>query len=432
MTSRDFQEAMTAADEFMGRYRNAFHQLAKMPGTRSETWQDAFARHLAGTSSGPIGLVVDHASGPWLFDPDGKRYLDLIAGIGVANIGHTHPEVVEAVARQNARHHHVMVYGEYVQEEQALYASELGAVLPDGLDSVFFVNSGTEAVEGALKLARKATGRSKFIAFEGGYHGDTMGALSVGGIEKYRAPFEPLLQPVTLLPFGNTTALETIDDSVAAVIVEPVQGEAGVRVPTPDFLPALQKRCRQTGTLLIADEVMTGFGRTGRMFAVEHWNVTPDIIVLAKALGGGYPLGASAPSQTLLKVLTENPPLSHVTTFGGHPVSCAAGRAALKVLIRDRLPERADHVGARFREQLLDAFRKTSAVRDVRGLGLLIGIEFENAETTRRFVETCRDRGLLLGWTLAQDHIVRLCPPLNTPEDALEQAAAAMGQALKN
>ena len=396
-----------------------------------ESWRSAFNRHLARTSPEPIGLVVDRATGPWVIAADGTRYLDLISGIGVANIGHTHPEVVEAVARQNARHHHVMVYGEYVQEEQALYAAELAAVLPQGLDTVFFVNSGTEANEGALKLARKATGRSGFVAFENGYHGDTLGALSVGGIQKYRAPFEPLLEPVTLLPFGDSSALETINDSVAAVIVEPVQGEAGVRIPSSDFLPLLEKRCRETGALLIADEVMTGFGRTGRLFAVERWNVTPDIIVLAKALGGGYPLGAFAASRNLFKVFTENPPLSHVTTFGGHPVSCAAGRVVLKVILRDHLAERADRAGSRFRERLVDAFKGNPAVRDVRGLGLLIGIELENGERTRRFVERCRERGLLLGWTLAQDHIVRLCPPLNTPEDVLDRAAETMGRAIE-
>ena len=425
MTSRDFEEAMACGEEFMRRYDSTLRALGNAPPADSASLH-AFDRHLAHTSPEPIGIVVDRASGPWIFATDGTRYLDLISGIGVANIGHTHPEVVDAVARQNARHHHVMVYGEYVQEEQALYAAELAAVLPPGLDSVFFVNSGTEAIEGALKLARKTTGRSGFVAFEGGYHGDTMGALSVGGIEKYRAPFEPLLQPVKFLPFGDVTALNAIDNSVAAVIVEPVQGEAGVRVPPTDFLPALENRCRHVGALLIADEVMSGFGRTGRLFAVERWQVTPDILVMAKALGGGYPLGAFAASRGLLRAFTENPPLSHLTTFGGHPVSCAAGRAALRVILRDRLAERADQVGAHFRERLVKDLRGITAVRDVRGLGLLIGIEFENAVTTRRFVETCRERGLLLGWTLAQDHIVRLCPPLNTPEEVLDEAAQTM------
>jgi acetylornithine/succinyldiaminopimelate/putrescine aminotransferase len=395
-----------------------------------ESWQAAFERHVAHTSPEPIGLVVDRALGPWVYAADGKRYLDLLSGIGVANIGHTHPDVVEAVAKQSARHHHVMVYGEYVQETQALYAAELAAVLPNGLDSVFFVNSGTEAIEGALKLARKATGRSGFVAFEGGYHGDTMGALSIGGIERYRAPFEPLLSPVIRLPFGSTADLNRIDDSVAAVIVEPVQSEAGVRVPPPDFLPALEQRCHKVGALLIADEVMTGFGRTGRLFAVERWDVVPDLTVLAKALGGGYPLGALAASRNLLRAFTEDPPLSHVTTFGGHPVSCAAGRASLRVIMRDRLAERADQAGARFRERLVEAFRDIRAVREVRGLGLLIGIEFEEAAITHRFVERCRERGLLLGWTLAQDQIVRLCPPLNIPEELLVEAAASMKDVL--
>ena len=397
-----------------------------------EAWRQAFDRNLAHTSTEPIGLMVDRASGPWVYGVDGKRYLDLLSGIGVANIGHTHPEVVAAVARQNVRHHHVMVYGEYVQEEQALYAAELVAVLPSGLDSVFFVNSGTEAIEGALKLARKATGRTGFVAFEGGYHGDTMGALSVGGIERYRAPFEPLLKPVHLLPFGDTSALQAIDRSTAAVIVEPVQAEAGVRIPPPEFLPALKSRCRQTGALLIADEVMTGFGRTGRLFGVEHWNVTPDILVMAKALGGGFPLGAFGASRSLLRTFTENPPLSHITTFGGHPVSCAAGRAALRVIQNERLPERADRIGAQFREQLTVALHGMTPVRQVHGLGLLIGIEFASAEVTRRFVEGCRELGILLGWTLVQDHIVRLSPPLNTPEDVLKEAVATMANVISS
>jgi acetylornithine/N-succinyldiaminopimelate aminotransferase len=403
-------------------------------GTSSnfETWKAAFLRHLAPTSSEPIGLIVDRAQGPFVFGADGSRYLDLISGIGVAHLGHTHPEVVEAVSRQNARHHHVMVYGEYVQEEQALYAAELASVMPSGIDTVFFVSSGAEAVESALKLARKATGRSTFVAFDGGYHGDTLGALSVGGIEKYRVPFEPLLGPIRRLPFGSTSDLDAIDGSVAAVVVEPVQGEAGVRVPPAEFLPALERRCREAGALLVADEVMTGFGRTGRLFAVERWGVRPDLLVLAKALGGGYPLGALAGSRGLLEVFANDPPLSHVTTFGGHPVSCAAGRAALRVLLRERLTERADRVGAQFREQLGEAFRGAAAVREIRGLGLLIGIELEDAGVTRRFVDGSREHGLLLGWTLAHDHIVRLCPPLNTPAELLEEAARTMGAVLRS
>jgi acetylornithine/N-succinyldiaminopimelate aminotransferase len=392
-----------------------------------EGWSRAFRAHLAPTSPEPIGLVVDRAEGPWVFTPDGRRYLDLLAGIGVANVGHTHPEAAAAAERQNRRHHHVMVYGEYVQEEQALYAAELARAAPGGLDTVYFVNSGAEAVEGALKTARKATGRAGFAAFTGAYHGDTMGALSVAGNALYRDPFQPLLGPVTVLPFGDETGLGAIDERTAAAIVEPVQGEGGVRIPPDGFLSTLARRCRDVGALLILDEVITGFGRTGRLFACERWGVAPDLLVLAKALGGGYPLGAFVGRRALMETLAHDPPLSHVTTFGGHPVSCAAGRAALSVILRERLAERAEGVGERFRDRLRVEMGKSPAVREVRGLGLMIGIEFTDAAVTRAFTDRCRERGLLVGWTLHHDHIVRLVPPLVTPEDALEEAASTMG-----
>jgi acetylornithine/succinyldiaminopimelate/putrescine aminotransferase len=337
--------------------------------------------------------------------------------------------VVEAVRRQNERHHHVMVYGEYVVEEQARYAADLAEVTPPGLDTVFFVNSGAEAVEGALKTARKATGRSKFVAFEGAYHGDTMGALSVAGNRSYQDPFLPLVEPVSLLPFGDVDALDAIDEHTAAVIVEPVQGEGGVRIPPDEFLPALSERCRKTGALLILDEVMTGFGRTGRLFASERWGVVPDLLVLAKALGGGYPLGAFIGRRKLLDTLTHDPPLAHVTTFGGHPVSCAAGRAAMQVLIEENLPARAEKMGNGFRDQLKERLLPLGA-RDVRGLGLFIGIEFPSADTTRRFTDNCRERNILLGWTLHTDRVVRLAPPLITPESVLDEAAETMVEVL--
>ncbi len=396
----------------------------------SEGWRRAFDDHLAATSSEPIGIVVDRAEGPWLFTPDGRRYLDLLAGIGVANLGHTHPAVVAAVERQNRRHHHVMVYGEYVQEEQALHAAELCAAAPAGLDRAYFVNSGAEAVEGALKTARKATGRAGFVAFEGAYHGDTFGALSVAGNASYQDPFKPLLGPVSVLPFGAVDALTAIDETTAAAIVEPVQGEGGVRVPPDDFLPALAARCRETGALLIFDEVMTGFGRTGRLFAGERWGVTPDLLVLAKALGGGYPLGAFLGSSALLDTLTHDPPLAHVTTFGGHPVSCAAGRAALRVLLADRLPARSERVGERFRARLRDAVGAHAAVRDIRGLGLFVGIELVSGAVARALVERCRERGVLLGWTLHHDHVIRLTPPLTIDEKLLDEAVEVIAASL--
>lgn len=395
-----------------------------------ERWGTAFRDHLAATSPEPIGLVVDRAEGPWVYDPDGRRYLDLLSGIGVANLGHTHPEVVAAVEAQNRRHHHVMVYGEYIQEHQSLYAAELAAVAPGDLDRVYFVNSGAEAVEGALKTARKATGRTTFVSFTGAYHGDTFGALSVGGNEIYRTPFEPLLGEVRRLPYGDVEPLAAVDETVAGVIVEPVQGEGGVRIPPPDFLPALAARCREVGALLILDEVMTGFGRTGRLFASGHSRVVPDLLVLAKALGGGYPLGAFVGRSALLDTLVHDPPLAHVTTFGGHPVSCAAGRAALAVLLREDLAARAARGGADFRDRLETALSAVGGVEDVRGLGLFIGIELESAAMAGAMTRACRERGILLGWTLHQDRVLRLTPPLNTPEEVLEEAVARMAEGL--
>ncbi len=394
-------------------------------------WRAAFLSHVAQTSGAPIGLVVDHARGAWIHAADGERYLDLLSGIGVANLGHTHPAVVAAVERQNRRHHHVMVYGEYVQEEQARFAQELARVLPGDLDRVYFVNSGTEAVEGALKTARKATGRAGFAAFAGAYHGDTFGALSVAGNTTYQDPFKPLLGPVRLLPFGDPGALGAIDESVAAAIVEPVQGEGGVRVPPPEFLPALARRCRETGALLILDEVMTGFGRTGRLFACERWGVVPDLLVLAKALGGGYPLGAFAGRSELLDTLTHDPPLAHVTTFGGHPVSCAAGRAALGVMLEERLPQRAEGVGNRFRESLARRLGPHPSVHSIRGLGLFAGIEFFDGPTAARFTRACRDRRILVGWTLHHDNVIRLAPPLTIAENLLEEAVEAFAEAVE-
>jgi acetylornithine/succinyldiaminopimelate/putrescine aminotransferase len=288
------------------------------------------------------------------------------------------------------------------------------------------MNSGAEAIEGALKLARKATGRHGFVSFEGAYHGDTFGALSLAGSELYRRPFEPLLGPVRRLPFGDERGLAAIDETVAAVVVEPVQGEGGVRIPPPHFLPAVEARCRAVGALLVADEVLTGFGRTGRFLAVEHWGVTPDVIVLAKALGGGFPLGAFVASRERMQVLAVDPALSHLTTFGGHPVSCAAGRAALRVLQTEGLCERALRVGRWLLEGLETAFAGRNEVREVRGLGMLLGIELESAARAKDFVQGCRERGILVGWTLHHDHIVRLAPPLITPESVLADAVRTM------
>ena len=390
--------------------------------------RDAFLAHLAQTSDSPLGLEIDRAEGCWLYTRDGRRYLDLIAGIGVSALGHGHPAVLAAINRQLQRHLHVMVYGEYVLESQAALAAELARVLPPGLGRVYFTNSGAEAIEGALKTARKYTGRAAFAAFDGAYHGDTMGALALAGNVEFRAPFGELPGPVLHLPYDDESALEVIDQSVAAVVVEPVQAEGGVRLPHQSFIEALRRRCTQRGALLIFDEVLTGLGRTGRLFALEHFGITPDLVVLAKALGGGLPLGAFCGPDAILSVLSREPPLGHITTFGGHPLSCAAGGAALKTIVDQRLWERADRIGAHMRQRLVGLLG--GEVVDIRGAGLLIGIEFAEASMTRQFVTETLSRGVILNWTLNADRVVRLAPPLTIAEDEIDFALTTMEEAL--
>jgi acetylornithine/N-succinyldiaminopimelate aminotransferase len=369
-----------------------------------------FRRHLAQTSDAPIGLEIARAEGCWLYTADGRRYLDLIAGIGVAALGHGNRAVAAAIERQARRHLHVMVYGEYVIEAQVRLAARIAELLPASLSRVYFTSSGAEAIEGALKAARKFTGRKAFVAFDGAYHGDTIGALALAGNAAFRAPFEPLPGPVIHLPYDEIDGLQAIDSAVAAVIVEPVQAEGGVRIPDQKFIGALRERCDRAGALLIFDEVLTGFGRIGRMFALEHFGVTPDILVLAKALGGGLPLGAFAARDAVLAVLARDPALGHITTFGGHPLACAAGLAALEVIAAERLPERAIETGTYLRGQLCALAAPEIAA--VRGIGLLLGIEFHDADFARRFVAAALARGVVINWTLNAQGVVRLAPPL--------------------
>lgn len=389
-----------------------------------------FLRHVCQTSDTPLCLDVVRARGSTVRTRDGGEYIDLLAGIGVNSVGHAHPAVVAAIREQAECYLHAMVYGEYVLEPQVRLAGRLAEIAPGTLSVVYFTNSGTEANEGALKLAKKATGRRKLVAFENSYHGDTHGSLSVTGRSVYRDPFQPLLPEVTFLPFGDVTALESIDRTAAAVITEPVQGEGGVRVPPPEWLPALRRRCRDTGALLIFDEVQTGLGRTGRMFAGEHWGVTPDILVLAKALGGGMPLGAFIGDPDLMGCLSRDPPLSHVTTFGGHPVSCAAGLAALNVLVDENLVARAEVVGGAIRSRLREIGERHSGVREVRGLGMHIGLELDTPARAENFVSQALAEGVIVGWTLHSSTVIRLTPPLNISEAELERGLTAVERAL--
>ncbi len=389
---------------------------------------DFFRRNVAQTSDAPIGLEISRAEGSWLIASDGRRYLDFIAGIGVSALGHGNPEVLDAIERQARRHLHVMVYGEFVIESQVMLARRLVELLPRPLERVYFTNSGAEAIECALKVARKFTGREGFVAFDGAYHGDTMCALALCGNRAMREPFGALPGPVRHLPFDNESALEKIDSTIAAVVVEPVQAEGGVRIPKESFVRAIRERCDRAGAILIFDEVLTGFGRTGKMFALEHFGVVPDIVVMAKALGGGLPLGAVCSRDELLGTLSHDPPLGHITTFGGHPLSCAAGLASLNVIVREHLCERAANVGSEIVRRLRELHAPEIAA--VRGLGMIIGIEFRDAAVARSFVAATLARGVIVNWTLNADNVVRLAPILTIAPAEVDFALEAIEKAL--
>lgn len=388
---------------------------------------DDFRRYLCPTSNEPLGLVVERAEGCFLRTPDGRNILDFISGIAVSNVGHACPEVLQAIVAQVERHLHVMVYGELVQEAQVALAKRLAEIAPGDLSMSFFCNSGAEAIEGALKLCRKVTGRTRIVAFAGAYHGDTLGALSISGEPLYQKPFEPLLPHVHLLPFDALDGLDAIDERVAGVVVEPIQGEAGIRVPSPDFLPRLSARCREVGALFILDEVQSGIGRTGRWFACEHWGVIPDCLVLAKAVGGGMPLGAFVARPDLMHALASDPPFAHVTTFGGHPVSCAAGLASLRFIERQGLLDNARIMG----EYLRSGIAGLEGIKEVRGMGLLLGIVVEEPSLTRDVLRLALERDLLLGDFLNTEGVIRVAPPLVVSRELCDRAIEVLAESLK-
>ena len=384
-----------------------------------------FLRHIAQTSDAPLLLEIDSASGVYLTDTSGRQYIDLISGISVSNLGHSHPEVVKAVQEQAARHMHLMVYGEYIQSPQVRLAELLTSLLPSSLSQVYFVNSGAEAVEGALKLAKRYTGRGGIVSFKNAYHGSTHGALSVTGGEWLKQPYRPLLPEIQLLTYGKTVELEAITDKTACVIIEPVQGEGGVIIPPEGYLKQLRNRCNETGALLIFDEIQTGFGRTGKLFAFEHAAVTPDILLLAKALGGGMPLGAFVSSPDIMPVLTHNPPLGHMTTFGGHPVSCAAGYAALKALTTEKLWERAKEKEGLFRKLL-----NHPDILEIRSSGLILAVEMGNPERVKAVIKKCIENGVITDWFLFRDKALRIAPPLIISESEIRKACGVITRAL--
>lgn len=372
-----------------------------------------FLDHLGQTSLNPLMLEIDRAEGCFLYDREGKDYLDLISGVSVSNTGHRHPDVVAAVKDQVDRYMHLMVYGEVVQSPQVRYAERLASVLPETLRSVFFVNSGSEAIEGAVKLARRHTGRNEIIYFRNAYHGSTTGALSVQGSETYRNAFRPLMPSTTMAEFNSAEASDMISTGTAAVLVEPVQAEAGVIGPEGDFLGRLRESCNRHGALLIFDEVQTGFGRTGSLFSLYRYNVVPDILVLAKALGGGLPLGAFVAPARIMSSLAHDPALGHITTFGGHPVCCAAGLASLEVILREDLAEKTGQKEALLRKEL-----SALPIREVRGEGLLLAVVPEKKGIIPELVSNAPRYGLLLDYFLFCDSAFRIAPPLTiTPEE---------------
>ncbi len=382
-----------------------------------------FLQHVAQTSMAPLALEIIKAEGCELTDASGKKYIDLIGGISVANIGHRHPKVVAAIKNQLDAYMHIMVYGEFVQSPQVQYAKLLTQHLPSTLNSVYFTNSGAEAVEGAMKLAKRVTGRTEIIAFNNSYHGSTQGALSILGSEYWRNAFRPLLPGVQHLNYNSFEDLQFITEDTACVIAETVQAEAGIIAPQNGWLKALQDRCHETGTLFILDEIQAGFGRTGKLWGFEHFDVIPDVLLLGKALGGGMPLGAFIADKKLMDQLADNPVLGHITTFGGHPVCCAAGKAALEVLLEENFEVQK-------KQALFLSLLQHPKIRAVRSFGLWIALEFDDFDTCKKVIDKSIAGGVITDWFLFASNCLRISPPLLITEEEIKKAAAIIFSAL--
>lgn len=378
--------------------------------------RELFFQHLGQTSPAPLALEIERAEGVYLYDTKGKKLLDAIGGISVCNTGHRHPDVLQAIRNQTERYLHVLVYGEFIQSPQVEYAHLLAQHLPKNLQSIFFTNSGTEATEGAMKLAKRVTGRTEIVGFINSYHGSTQGALSLMGDEYWRNAFRPLLPGISHLRFDKTEDLERITEKTACVVAETIQAENGVKKPSQDWMQALRKKCTDTGAMLVLDEIQTGFGRTGSLWGFEQFGVIPDILLLGKALGGGLPLGAFISSNVLMNSFTHQPVLGHISTFGGHPLSCAAGLAAMKVLLREPLIPQIEEKEKLFHERLIHP-----AIKSVRSAGLLIAVEFENFETNKKTIDACIGSGLLTDWFLFAPHCIRIAPPLTISHAEIEE-----------
>ena len=378
------------------------------------THRQLFLDHVAQTSTDPLMLEIIKADGVTLTDVHGKKYIDLISGISVSNVGHRHPVVVDAIKKQVDDYMHLMVYGELIQTPQTMLAKALTDHLPENLDCCYFVNSGSEAIEGAMKLAKRFTNRTEIIAFKNAYHGSTQGALSLMSNEYFKNPFRPLLPGIRFIEFNSKSDLEKISKKTACVISEVIQGEAGAIEPDKNFHRNLRKRCDETGTLLISDEIQTGYGRTGTLFAFANYDFIPDILVLAKGMGGGMPLGAFIASKKIMGSLSNNPVLGHITTFGGHPVSCAASLATLNIIAGMDLKKDVDEKEKLFREKLVH-----SEIKKITGKGLLLGVEFESIEKNKNTIKKCIQNGVLVDWFLFAENKMRIAPPLIISNDCI-------------
>jgi acetylornithine/N-succinyldiaminopimelate aminotransferase len=379
--------------------------------------RELFLKHIAQTSPSPLAFEIKKAEGCLLYDTSGKEYIDLIGGISVANIGHRHPKVIEAIKKQLDAYMHVMVYGEFIESPQVQYAKLLTDNLPPSLNSVYFTNSGAEAIEGSMKLAKRIMNRTQIIAFRNSYHGSTQGALSIIGDEYWRNAFRPLLPDVLHLEYNSFKSLDEISEKTACVIAETIQAEAGIIVPSKEWLQALRKKCTESGTLLILDEIQTGFGRTGKLWGFENFEIVPDVLILGKALGGGMPLGAFIADKKLMDAFTENPVLGHITTFGGHPVCCAAGMAAMKVLLEEKIIKEV-----KAKEDLFRSLLVHPKIRSFRSFGLWMALEFDSFETNKKIIDACLESGVMTDWFLFAPICLRISPPLIVSENHITEA----------
>lgn len=399
------------------------------------TQRQIFLQHIAQTSDFPLALEIEQAEGIYLYGTNGRKYIDLISGIGVSNVGHRHPNVVNAIKDQVDKYMHLMVYGEYVQTPQvALAAALVESLVPSAdletsvqkpLDNVYFTNSGTEAVEGAMKLAKRFTGRQEIISCFNAYHGATQGALSLSGSENFKRNFRPLLPQITQIRHGNFEDISLISEKTAAVIIEVIAGEAGVRVPDKNYFRALRKQCDLTGTLLIIDEIQTGFGRTGTFWAFEQFGFYPDVLLCAKGMGGGMPIGAFIANQTVMSVFKDNPILGHITTFGGHPVSCAASLATFKTIFSENLLEAVEEKAKLFRDLLIHP-----KIKEIRNQGLMMAVEFEDFGELKPIIDDAIEQGVITDWFLFCDNSMRIAPPLVISKEEIRFACEVILRAI--